>query len=76
MRLYTAVYRRFGNRWAISVPELPGVHPRVTRLDQAEALTRRVIAGVLGIPADSFDLRLGPARETSCGGPGADNCDP
>jgi predicted RNase H-like HicB family nuclease len=58
--LYTARAQRGGSWWAISVAGLPGVLTQVRRLDQAEAMTREVIALVLDVPEDSFDVEVIP----------------
>ena len=58
--LYTARAQRDGNWWAISVAGLPGALTQVRRLDQAEAMTREVIALVLDVPEDSFDVQVVP----------------
>jgi predicted RNase H-like HicB family nuclease len=36
--------RRSGSWWALSVPELPGVHSQVRRLEQAEEMIRDAIS--------------------------------
>jgi hypothetical protein len=59
-QLYTARARRDGKWWAISVAGLPGALTKVRRLDQAEATTREVIALVLDVPEDSFDVTVTP----------------
>lgn len=58
--LYSARAQRDGNWWAISVAGLPGALTQVRRLDQAEAMTREVIALVLDAPEDSFDVQVVP----------------
>ena len=58
--LYTARAQRDGNWWTISVAGLPGALTQVRRLDQAEAMTREVIALVLDVPEDSFDVQVVP----------------
>lgn len=57
---YTAVCRRSGDWWAISVPEIKGVHTQARRLDQAEAMVRDAIALFLDVAPDSFDVTLAP----------------
>lgn len=47
MTTYTAVCRRSGRWWAISVPELKGVHTQARRLDQAEAMAGEAVALML-----------------------------
>src|SRR5574342_343361 len=44
---YTAVARRSGGWWAVSVPQLKGVHTQARRLDQVEAMAREAIALML-----------------------------
>jgi hypothetical protein len=51
---------REGKLWAISVKGLPGALSRVRRLDQTEAMAREVIALVLDVPEDSFDVVVAP----------------
>ena len=58
--LYTARAQRDGKWWAISVAGLPGALTQVRRLDQAEAMAREVIALVLDVPEDSFDVSVTP----------------
>jgi predicted RNase H-like HicB family nuclease len=57
---YTAVCRRSGDWWAISVPEIKGVHTQARRLDQAEDMAREAIALMLDVVPDSFDVDLRP----------------
>lgn len=57
---YTAVCERSGGWWAVSVPELRGVHTQARRLDQAETMVREVIALMLGVPEDSFAVVMEP----------------
>jgi hypothetical protein len=56
--------RRSGRWWAISVPELKGVHTQARRLDQAEAMAREAIA--LMLDADPAAIRVAgiPVRGT------------
>lgn len=56
MRTYAAVCRRSGGWWAISVPEINGLHTQVRRLDQAEDMAREAIA--LMLDADPADIRV------------------
>jgi hypothetical protein len=58
--LYTARAQRDGRWWAISVAGLPGALTQVRRLDQAESMAREVIALVLDVPEDSFDVSVTP----------------
>jgi predicted RNase H-like HicB family nuclease len=59
-KAYTAVSRRSGGWWAISVPELKGVHSQARRLDQVERMAREAIALFLDVPPDSFELTVEP----------------
>lgn len=56
--MYTASCERSGRWWAVHVPEVPGVFTQARRLDQVESIVRDALALFLGVPADSFDLRI------------------
>lgn len=56
MTRYTAVCRRSGDWWAISVPELKGVHSQAKRLEQVEDMARDAIASFLDVAPGSFDI--------------------
>lgn len=60
MSQYTVRARRVGAWWALDVPDVPGVHTQVKRLDQAESMARDAIAGVLGAPQDTFEVAVSP----------------
>lgn len=60
MTTYTAICRRVGNWWAISVPELKGVHTQARRLDQVGAMTQDAIALMLDVDPASVDVVLLP----------------
>jgi predicted RNase H-like HicB family nuclease len=60
MTRYTAVCRRSGGWWAISIPQIRGVHTQARRLDQAADMARDAIALMLDVPADSFDVDVRP----------------
>ena len=51
---------RSGRWWAIDVPELPAVFSQARRLDQVESMAREVIALMLNVPEDSFDITVEP----------------
>jgi predicted RNase H-like HicB family nuclease len=51
---------REGNWWAISVQGLPGALSQVRWLDQAEAMAQEMIALVLDVPEESFDVVVAP----------------
>jgi predicted RNase H-like HicB family nuclease len=59
-KTYTARCQRVGDWWAISVPELRGVHTQARRLEKAEAMVRDAIAVFLDVRADSFDIQIEP----------------
>lgn len=58
--VYTATCRRIGDWWAISVPEVKGVHSQAKRLDQVDAMARDAIAVMLDIDPASFHVRVEP----------------
>lgn len=57
---YTAVCVRSSGWWAISVPEVPGVHTQARRLEQAKAMATEAIALMLGVDEACFDVELAP----------------
>lgn len=57
-RTYEVHARQDDEAWGIVVPEVPGALSLVRRLSTAERSAREAIAWVLGVPQDSFDLRL------------------
>lgn len=57
---YHAVCRRSGGWWAISVPELKGVHTQARRLDQAAAMAREAIALALDADPGTIDVEVRP----------------
>lgn len=57
---YTAICRRSGDWWAISVPELKGVHSQAKRLEQVDAMAREAIALMLDVAPDSFQVEVRP----------------
>lgn len=57
---YTAVARRIGDWWAISVPALKGVHTQVKRLPKAEAMARDAIALFLGVNPKDVTVQVVP----------------
>lgn len=61
MSTYTAVARRSGDWWAISVPALKGVHTQARRLEQVEAMAREAIA--LMLDTDPVDITVGVQAE-------------
>ena len=59
-RMYTARCERAGDWWAISVPELRGVHTQARRLEKVDAMVRDAIALFLDVRRDSFEIRIEP----------------
>lgn len=57
---YKARAVRSGNWWAITVPELKGVHSQARRLDQAENMAREAIALFLDAEPDAIDVSVEP----------------
>lgn len=53
---YTIEARRSGSWWALTVPELPGVHSQVRRLEKAEAMITDAIA--LAFDVDPATVRV------------------
>jgi predicted RNase H-like HicB family nuclease len=59
-KTYTARCERSGDWWAISVPELRGVHTQARRLEGVEATVRDAIALFMNVRPDSFEVRIEP----------------
>ena len=57
---YTALCERAGRWWTIRVPQIEGLSAQVRSLDQAEVMTRKVIARHLGIPAETIKVDVLP----------------
>jgi predicted RNase H-like HicB family nuclease len=57
---YTALCERAGRWWTIRVPQIEGLSAQVRSLDQAEVMTRKVIARHLGIPAEAVKVDVLP----------------
>jgi len=62
-RRYQVTAERDGKFWLLRVPELPGVFTQVRRLEQAPEMIRDVIALMLGVPTDTFDVDVEPALD-------------
>ncbi|MDG6109624.1 type II toxin-antitoxin system HicB family antitoxin [Dactylosporangium aurantiacum] len=60
MNNYTAVCRRSGDWWAVTVPEVKGIHSQVRRLAEAETMAREAIALFLDVASDSFAVTVRP----------------
>ncbi len=59
--IYSATAERSGKWWALSVPEIPGLHTQARRLDQAPAMVREAIALMLNVSENSFDVTILPS---------------
>jgi predicted RNase H-like HicB family nuclease len=60
MSSYSAVCRRVGNWWAVTVPELKGVHTQARRLDQVPAMTQEAIALFLDVDPATITIEVQP----------------
>ncbi len=58
MTVYRVDIERAGDWWAITVPDVPGVHSQARRHDEVEAMSRGAIALYLDVPEDSFELTI------------------
>lgn len=59
-KTYIARAVRSGDWWAITIPQLKGVHSQARRLDQAEPMAREAISLFLDVPVDSFEVDVVP----------------
>jgi hypothetical protein len=57
---FTALCERAGRWWMIRVPQVEGMTAQVRSLDQAEIVTRQLIARTLSIPAESIRVDVLP----------------
>jgi predicted RNase H-like HicB family nuclease len=57
---YTAVCRRSGNWWTISIRELKGVHTQARRLDQVADMARDAIALMLETDPGQIEVAVQP----------------
>ncbi|WP_370145753.1 type II toxin-antitoxin system HicB family antitoxin [Streptacidiphilus sp. EB129] len=60
MTKYRVTAQRSGDWWALSVPDLPGVHSQTKRLDQAEGEIREAIALMLDCEPEDFEVAVEP----------------
>lgn len=60
MTTYRVVCRRSGGWWAISVPDLKGVHSQVRRLDQVPDMAREAIALMLDVAPETIQVEVSP----------------
>ncbi len=48
---------KHGERWwIVSIPEVPGAYTQARQLREVEVTAREVVALMLGVPEDSFNL--------------------
>jgi hypothetical protein len=57
---FTALCERAGRWWTIRVPQIEGMTTQARSLDQAEIVTRQLIARTLSIPAESIRVDVLP----------------
>lgn len=57
---FTALCERAGRWWMIRVPQVEGLTAQVRSLDQAEIVTRQVIARTLAIPGETIRIDVLP----------------
>jgi hypothetical protein len=57
---FTALCERAGRWWTIRIPQIEGVTAQVRSLDQAEIVTRQLIARTLAVPAESIRVEVIP----------------
>ena len=57
---FTALCERAGRWWTIHVPQVEGLTAQVRSLDQAEIVTRQLIARTLAIPAEAIRVDVMP----------------
>jgi hypothetical protein len=57
---FTALCERAGRWWTIRIPQVEGMTAQVRSLDQAEIVTRQLIARTLAIPAESIRVEVIP----------------
>jgi hypothetical protein len=57
---FTALCERAGRWWTIHVPQIEGLTAQVRSLDQAEVVTRQLIARTLAIPVESIRVDVLP----------------
>ena len=57
---FTALCEQAGRWWTIRVPQIEGMTAQVRSLDQAEVVTRRLIARTLAVPAEAVRVDVIP----------------
>ncbi len=58
MKTYRVEVEHGERWWIVSIPEVPGAHTQARHLREVEAMAREVVALMLEIPEDSFDLHV------------------
>jgi predicted RNase H-like HicB family nuclease len=53
---FTALCERAGRWWTIRIPQIDGLTAQARTLDQAEMMSRQVIARHLGVPPESISI--------------------
>lgn len=59
-KTYSVRAARSGDWWAITIPELKGVHSQARRLDQASAMAREAISLFLDVDPDTIQVSVEP----------------
>jgi len=59
-KIYSAKAVRSGDWWAITIPQLRGVHSQARRLERAEGMAREAVALFLDVPPGSFEVEVVP----------------
>ena len=57
---FTALCERAGRWWTIRVPQVDGLTAQVRSIDQAEIMTRQLLARTLGLPSESIKVEVIP----------------
>ena len=57
---FTALCEQAGRWWTIHVPQIEGLTAQVRSLDQAEVVTRQLIARALGAPVEAIRVDVFP----------------
>ncbi|MGH3266880.1 MAG: hypothetical protein ACRDNS_33430 [Trebonia sp.] len=57
---FTALCERAGRWWTIRIPQVDGLTAQVRSLDQAEIVTRQLIARSLALPAEAIRIEVIP----------------
>ena len=56
MKTYHVRVERGDRWWIVSIPEVPGAHTQARHLREVEAMARELVALMLEVPEDSFEL--------------------